>query len=63
MIMMLMPMLMTMTKTLTGYCQCNKVCGSPLTYAGAGSHVVAEPDDGHYDDFDAAADDDDDVDY
>ena len=36
---------MKVVKTLTGYCQCNKVCGSPLTYAGEGSHVVAEPDD------------------
>ena len=34
---------MMMMKTLTGYCQCNKVCGSPLTYAGEGSHVVADP--------------------
>ena len=53
---------MMMMKTLTGYCQCSKVCGSPLTYAGEGSHVVADPDDEHYDDCDEVEDNDDDND-
>ena len=50
-------LVMKVVKTLTGYCQCNKVCGSPLTYAGEGSHVVAEPDDDNLDDDDNDDDD------
>ena len=42
-----MVMVMVMRSTLTGYCQCSKVCGSPLTYAGDGNQVVADPD--HHD--------------
>ena len=38
-----MVMVMVMRITLTGYCQCSKVCGSPLTYAGEGNQVVADP--------------------
>ena len=40
---MVIVMVMVMRSTLTGYCQCSKVCGSPLTYAGEGSQVVADP--------------------
>ena len=43
MMVMLIVMIMVMRSTLTGYCQCNKVCGSPLTYAGDGNQVVADP--------------------
>ena len=61
-LMTMMTTAMMMMKTLTGYCQCNKVCGSPLTYAGEGSHVVADPDNEHYDDCDDVDDNDDDDD-
>ena len=40
---MVIVMVMVTRITLTGYCQCNKVCGSPLTYAGEGNQVVADP--------------------